>query len=128
MDPVPRPASLEKIPLETPLFILRNIDPMIPPVAALGVKAPLTIWAKTPGTRWMFRIITPKARMTYRTAIKGTSFSDTCPIRLIPPSSTMATSAAIKMPKIRLALLLGSPFKILKFISAVFTEETMVFT
>ncbi len=36
MEPVPSPASLEKIPRDTPFFILRNILPTTPPVTADG--------------------------------------------------------------------------------------------
>ena len=36
MEPVPRPASLEKIPRDTPFFILVNKVPTIPPVNAAG--------------------------------------------------------------------------------------------
>ena len=38
--PVPRPASLEKIPRETPFRKLIIIEPTAPPVTALGEKAP----------------------------------------------------------------------------------------
>ena len=42
MEPVPRPASLEKIPRETPFFILRNMLPTTPPVTAcMAENAPL---------------------------------------------------------------------------------------
>jgi len=127
MGALPRPASLEKIPRETPFFILRNMEPITPPVAALGEKAPLNISPNTAGTCSMFMIITPRARITYNTAMKGTSFSVTWPIRLMPPNSTIATSAAIKMPKIRFALSLV-PSMIWKLIRAELMEATMVFT
>ena len=59
MEPVPRPASLEKIPLETPFFILKKKLPTIPPVKALGLNAPTKIDLNTAGTALIFRIITP---------------------------------------------------------------------
>ncbi len=37
--------------------------------------------------------------------MKGTSFSLTLPMRLMPPSSTMATSMATKMPTMRFSVL-----------------------
>ncbi len=40
MEPVPRPASLEKIPRETPFCILTKRLPMTAPVKAAGLKAP----------------------------------------------------------------------------------------
>ena len=36
MDPVPRPASLEKIPLDTPFFMLIKKLPTAPPVTEAG--------------------------------------------------------------------------------------------
>ena len=43
MEPVPRPASLEKIPRATPFFILRKKLPTIPPVTEAGWNAPSII-------------------------------------------------------------------------------------
>ena len=40
IEPVPRPASLEKMPRETPFCILTNRLPMMPPVNAAGLNAP----------------------------------------------------------------------------------------
>ena len=49
MEPVPRPASLEKIPLDTPFFILKKKLPITPPVTADGWNAPSKIEANTAG-------------------------------------------------------------------------------
>ena len=51
MEPVPRPASLEKMPRETPFCILRKMLPMAPPVKARGSNAPPTMEASTAGKR-----------------------------------------------------------------------------
>ena len=40
IDPVPRPASLEKMPLDTPFFILIKKLPTAPPVTDAGENAP----------------------------------------------------------------------------------------
>ena len=40
IDPVPRPASLEKMPLVTPYFILIKKLPTAPPVTDAGENAP----------------------------------------------------------------------------------------
>ena len=128
MEPVPRPASLEKIPRETPFFMLKNMLPMMPPVAAWGVNALLKIMANTAGTRLICKITTPIARITYKAAINGTSFSETWPIRWIPPSNTMATKAAMKIPKIWLARSSTVPSMICRLCSAEWIEETMVLT
>ena len=63
MEPVPRPASLEKIPLETPFFILMKKLPTTPPVTDAGLNAPLMIALKTPGTFFQLMITTPTARI-----------------------------------------------------------------
>ena len=47
MEPVPRPASLEKMPRETPFCMLMNRLPMVPPVKAAGLKAPAKIASST---------------------------------------------------------------------------------
>ena len=63
MDPVPRPASLEKIPLETPFFILRNRLPTTPPVIAEGWNAPSIMEANTPVSyTHLYRIETAEKR------------------------------------------------------------------
>ena len=49
IEPVPSPASFEKIPRETPFFILTNILPTRPPVTADGLKAPPMIAPNTDG-------------------------------------------------------------------------------
>ena len=40
IEPVPRPASFEKIPRDTPFWRATNIAPTIPPVTACGLNAP----------------------------------------------------------------------------------------
>ena len=50
MAAVPRPASLEYIPLATPIFMVTKIEPMIPPVAAEGLNAALRIVPIADGT------------------------------------------------------------------------------
>ena len=50
IEPVPKPASLEKIPLEIPFFMERIKLPTAPPVNALGEKAEAKIVVKTEGT------------------------------------------------------------------------------
>ncbi len=61
IEPVPRPASFENMPLDTPFFMLKKKLPTIPPVTAEGLKAPSNIETKTEGTEPIFNIITPKA-------------------------------------------------------------------
>ena len=128
MLPVPRPASLEKMPRDTPFFRLRNTLPTTPPVKARGWKAPPTMAASTPGSRWKFSATTPSASATYSSAMKGTSFSATLPMRLMPPSSTRATSMATKTPTMRLSM--GSaPSPAKPYCKrAASMEVTMVFT
>ena len=47
MEPVPRPASLEKIPRDTPRFMLVKKLPITPPVTACGWNAPSKIMENT---------------------------------------------------------------------------------
>ena len=47
MEPVPRPASLEKMPRETPFCMLTNRLPMVPPVKAAGLNAPAMMDSNT---------------------------------------------------------------------------------
>ena len=47
IEPVPRPASLEKIPRDTPFFMLIKKLPTAPPVTEAGVNAPLKIEENT---------------------------------------------------------------------------------
>ena len=77
IEPVPSPASLEKIPLDTPFFILIKKLPITPPVTDAGLNAPLNIDANTAGTFLALRRTTPIARIMYTSAINGTSFSVT---------------------------------------------------
>ena len=101
IDPVPSPASLEKIPRDTPFFILIKKLPTAPPVTDAGRNAPARIAPKTCGTFFIFSKTTPSASTMYITAINGTSFSVTCPIRLMPPSRISAISPASTIPMIR---------------------------
>ena len=64
IEPVPSPASLEKIPLEIPFFIDKIKDPTAPPVKALGEKAEAKILEKTVGTLSQWDRITPRERIT----------------------------------------------------------------
>ena len=63
IDPVPIPASFEKIPLETPRLIVINMLPTTPPVNADGLNAPTKIISNTCGTLSAFSTTTPIARM-----------------------------------------------------------------
>ena len=62
IDPVPSPASFEKIPRATPFFILIKKLPTTPPVTEAGWKAPLMIEPKTEGRWLIFKTTTPKAK------------------------------------------------------------------
>ena len=101
IGPVPSPASFENIPLDTPFFILKKKLPITPPVTALGLNAPYIILPNTSGTLFIFKNTTPSASTTYKSAIKGTSFSVTVPILLIPPSNTSPTSIVTIIPIIK---------------------------
>ena len=84
--------------------------------------------ASTPGSWRKFSATTPSASATYSSAMKGTSFSATLPMRLMPPSSTMATSMATKMPTTRFSMgRMASPASPCCS-RAVSMEVTMVFT
>ena len=61
IDPVPRPASFEKMPREKPFCILINMLPTTPPVTADGANAPSKIDWNTPGTRSILKPMTPIA-------------------------------------------------------------------
>ena len=104
IEPVPRPASFEKIPLETPFFMLIKKLPTAPPVTADGLNAPSIMAPNTPGIALKLTITTPSASRIYITAINGTSFSVTWPIRLIPPSKISAIRAASTIPNMRLSV------------------------
>ena len=102
MGAEPRPASLEKQPRPTPFFMLvSTVMPKAPPIAASGEKAPLKIRAKTWPMWEMLTRITTRAAAMYTTAMKGTSFSVTWPMRLMPPKSTSATITATMTPTIK---------------------------
>ena len=95
---------------------------------ALGLNAPSKIILNTSGTLRQLSTITPMERMMYSSAMKGTSFSVTCPMRLMPPSSTTATSRAMMMPIIHFITITWSGSIRLKLVRAVSMEETMVLT
>ena len=76
---LPRPASLENIPLATPLDMAASIAPTKPPPAALRPKA-------------------------YIIAIKGTSFSEILAILDIPPMITTITIAVTTIAAITVAM------------------------
>ena len=88
---LPRPDSLENIPLAIPCCIAITIVPSVPPASALPVKADFTIEIRAAGTAVIFVKMIISASTTYRIAIKGTTTSDTFAIRLIPPITTSPT-------------------------------------
>ena len=128
IDPVPRPASFENIPLETPFFMQRNIDPTTPPVAADGLNAPSNIIWNTCGIVLKFITTTPNPSRIYIPAIKGTSFSVTAPILLIPPSKIIKIRIVIIIPIIKLTVLIDPAETTLKFRSAVSIAVVIVLT
>ena len=69
---LPRPASLEKIPLATPFCIATSMLPTTPPVIALGENAASTIILNAVGTFVMLVITRTPTNNTYNTAINGT--------------------------------------------------------
>lgn len=64
IEPVPRPASLEKMPRATPFCMLVKKLPTTPPVTAMGWKAPVTMAPSTAGTRPRLSATTPSASIT----------------------------------------------------------------
>ena len=98
----PRPASLENTPRATPQRRAENIEAMMepptPPATAFTLNAIEKISAIPAGRFWKFIIITTMPATKYNTAIKGTIFSQTFPILLIPPSSTTSTSTVMAIP------------------------------
>ena len=60
--------------------------------------------------------------------MNGTSFSLTLPMRLMPPSSTMATSIAQKMPMMRLSVGTKASLTRWNCVSAVLIAVVMVLT
>ena len=128
IGPVPSPASFENIPLDTPFFMLKKKLPIIPPVTALGLNAPYIILPKTSGNLFMFRKTTPSANITYISAMKGTSFSVTNPILLIPPSKTSPTSRVTMIPMTKFIISCPPGFTIPYPSSATFIAAVIVFT
>ena len=82
--------------------MLRKRLPTTPPVTDFGLNAPSNIDANTPGTLLIFINTRTTAMMMYIAAMKGTSFSVTLPILLIPPIRISATNMAIIIPITRL--------------------------
>ena len=83
---LPSPDSFEKIPLAIPFCIATIILPIAPPASALPVNADFTIVTIAAGIAVIFvTMIMICASTTYRTAMNGTTISDTFAILLIPP-------------------------------------------
>lgn len=97
---LPRPASLEKIPLATPICIAIIIEPIAPPPTARRPNALCTIVARALGI--FLKLYTRIASVTtkYVTAIKGTITCATDEILLRPPMSTRAVNIVRSMPDI----------------------------
>ena len=70
---LPRPASLEKMPLATPFCIATSILPTAPPVIALGENAASTIILNAAGTLVILAITKTATNNTYIIAINGTT-------------------------------------------------------
>ena len=85
----PSPASLENTPREIPLLIATiTVKPVIPPPMEEKRKAFVKMAPKASGTADTLEKITIREPIIYVTAIKGTSFSVTEAIRLMPPTIT----------------------------------------
>ena len=85
---LPKPASLEKTPLETPnLIAIQIVAPAKPPVAAVVVKAEFTINKNISGTIEIFIKIIYKPPKIYNADIIGTNWAVVFPILFIPPRS-----------------------------------------
>ncbi len=72
--------------------------PTAPPVTADGLKAPFTMLKNAVSKNCMFCIITPKQKIIYKTAIKGSSAVVNLVIFLAPPIITSATTNANAKP------------------------------
>ena len=94
---------MEKIPLAIPFCIATTIVPIAPPASALPVNADFTIVTIAPGIAVICVSIIISARATYKTAINGTTISDTFAIRLIPPNTTRPTQAVSTRQEITVA-------------------------
>ena len=88
---LPSPDSFEKIPLAIPFCIAPIILPIAPPASALPVNADFTIVTIAAGIAVIFVTMIMTANTTYRTAMNGTTISDTFAILLIPPNTTIPT-------------------------------------
>jgi len=128
MEPVPRPASLEKMPRDTPFFMLMKKLPTTPPVTEAGLKAPSIIEANTAGTDLIWKMITPSASTIYMIAMKGTSLEVTLPIRLMPPIRIRAMMIARATPMIRLTSFTASAGSTLKLLRAESMAVVIVLT
>ena len=71
MAAVPKPASLEYMPLATPIFMVTKIEPMIPPVAAEGLNAALMIVPIAEGTCPIFRMMMNRPASRYAPPMNG---------------------------------------------------------
>ena len=69
--------------------------------------------------------MTMMAQMMYSTAMKGTSFSVTWPMRFTPPMTTMATKRATMIPVISAMVLAESAAAGLKATATWLTEVAM---
>ena len=80
---------MENTPLEIPLLIaIIIVKPATPPPMEESLKALPNIAPKASGMAEALANITTSAPIIYVTAIKGTSFSVTEAIRLMPPTIT----------------------------------------
>ena len=89
MPALPRPDSLENMPLATPnCTACRTIAPAKPPAAAAGVKAWVTTSSKMPGIAEAFNRMAVSPPRMYSTIIVGTIRLAARPMLLIPPIRT----------------------------------------
>ena len=101
---LPRPASLEKIPLAIPFCMATIMVPMAPPASALPEKALFTMDTTAAGIapRCVTRIM--NANPKYNTAIKGTTICETCAILFSPPIITRPTHTVRISPAMTVAM------------------------
>ena len=74
------------------------IAPPTPPDTAFTLNAIEKICPTPAGRFLIFRMITTRPHTKYRTAINGTIFSQTLPILLIPPNSTISANTVSSTP------------------------------
>ena len=95
----PKPDSLERRPLLTPMAMAWRMDvPTIAPPTALIEKADLKITDKACGRLVILAAMMTMAPPKYKMIIVGTNLSDTPPILLMPPRTTMPTKVVITRP------------------------------